>query len=61
MATKGVQVKDDEGQYIENAGDMRKLQRSRTTVKLYQALRRNLTPGDQIITEKRDALYYEGD
>ena len=61
VKAKGVQVKNDDGQYIENAGDMRKLQHSRTTVKLYSALRRNLNPGDQIITEKRDSLYYEGD
>ncbi len=61
VKAKGVQVKGNDGQYLENAGDMTKLQRSRTTVKLFSALRRNLTPGDEIIVEKRDSLFYEGD
>jgi hypothetical protein len=61
VKAKGVKVKDNAGQYIENAGDMTKLQYARTTVKLYSALRRNLTPGDEIIIEKRDSIFYEGD
>ena len=61
VKAKGVKVTDNAGQYIENAGDMTKLQHSRTTVKLFSALRRNLTPGDEIIIEKRDSIFYEGD
>ena len=61
VKAKGVKVKDNAGQYIENAGDMTKLQYARTTVKLYSALRRNLTPGDEIVIEKRDSIFYEGD
>ena len=61
VKAKGVKVKDNAGQYIENAGDMTKLQYARTTVKLFTAMRRNLTPGDEIIIEKRDSEFYEGD
>lgn len=61
VKAKGVKVKGNDGQYIENAGDMTKLQYARTTVKLYSALRRNLTPGDEIVIEKRDSIFYEGD
>ena len=61
VKAKGVKVTDNAGQFIENAGDMTKLQHSRTTVKLFSALRRNLTPGDEIVIEKRDSIFYEGD
>ena len=52
---------EDKGEYLDHAGDMRKLQRSRTTVKLFSALRRGLIPGTELITEKRDSIFYEGD
>ena len=61
VKAKGVQVKNDNGEYLDHAGDMRKLQRSRTTVKLFSALRRGLIPGTELITEKRDSIFYEGD
>ena len=61
VKAKGVQVKNDKGEYLDHAGDMRKLQRSRTTVKLFSALRRGLIPGTELITEKRDSIFYEGD
>ena len=61
VKAKGVRVKGNGSQYLENAGDMRKLQHSRTTVKLFTAMRRNLTPGDEIVVEKRDSKFYEGD
>ena len=61
VKAKGVQVRNDKGEYLEHAGDMRKLQRSRTTVKLFSALRRGLIPGTELITEKRDSIFYEGD
>ena len=48
-------------QIRDQARDMRKLQRSRTTVKLFSALRRGLIPGTELITEKRDSIFYEGD
>jgi hypothetical protein len=61
VKAKGVQVRNDNGEYLDHAGDMRKLQRSRTTVKLFSALRRGLIPGTELITEKRDSIFYEGD
>jgi len=61
VKAKGVQVRNDKGEYLDHAGDMRKLQQSRTTVKLFSALRRGLIPGTELITEKRDSIFYEGD
>jgi len=56
---KGIQVKDDQGNWMPNAGDLTKEQVHRTTVSLYEALRRNLEPGTEIITTKRSHRFWK--
>jgi len=56
---KGVQVKDDQGNWMPHAGDLTKEQVHRTTVSLYEALRRNLEPGTEIITTKRSHRFWK--
>ena len=55
---KGVRTKDSNGEWLEEAGDLTKLQHSFSTVKLATALRRNLTPGDLIIVPKKSKKWY---
>lgn len=57
---KGVTLKDHTGKWLENAGDLTKIQNSISTVKLYSALRRKLIPGEKIETEKISKRYYDG-
>ena len=55
---KGVRTKGDDGEWLPDAGDLRKLQHSFSTTKLATALRRNLTPGDLIIVPKKSKRWY---
>jgi len=55
---KGVITKDEDGNYLPDAGDLTKVQSHRTIVGLYEALRRGLEVGMPIITEKRSARFY---
>ena len=55
---KGVRTKGDDGEWLPDAGDLRKLQHSFSTTKLASALRRNLTPGDLIIVPKKSKRWY---
>jgi hypothetical protein len=55
---KGVITKDDDGNYLPEAGDLTKVQKHRTIVGLYEALRRGLDVGMPIITEKRSARFF---
>ena len=56
---KGVSVRGDDGEYLDNAGDLTKPQRHKTIVSLYEALRRGLDVGIPMITEKKSARYYQ--
>ena len=55
---KGVITKDEDGNYLPEAGDLTKVQQHRTIVGLYEALRRGLDVGMPIITEKRSARFF---
>ena len=55
---KGVITKNEDGSYLPEAGDLTKVQKHRTIVGLYEALRRGLDVGMPIITEKRSARFY---
>ena len=55
---KGVITKDEDGNYLPEAGDLTKVQKHRTIVGLYEALRRGLDVGMPIITEKRSARFF---
>ena len=55
---KGIMVRDDRGNYLPDAGDLTKVQTTRTTVSLYEGLRRNLEPGTEIVTEKKSSRFY---
>ena len=55
---KGVITKDEDGNYLPDAGDLTKVQKHRTIVGLYEALRRGLEVGMPIITEKRSARFF---
>ena len=55
---KGVITKDEDGNYLPDAGDLTKVQKHRTIVGLYEALRRGLDVGMPIITEKRSARFF---
>jgi len=56
---KGVRVKDDQGNWMPNAGDLTKPQVHRSVVSLYEGLRRNLEPGTEIITTKRSHRFWK--
>ena len=56
---KGVRTKGSDGKWLEEAGDLTKLQHSFSTVKLATALRRNLTPGDLIIVPKKSKKWFK--
>jgi len=55
---KGVLTRDDAGNFLPDAGDLTKIQRHRTIVSLYEALRRGLESGTPLITEKRSSRFY---
>ena len=57
---KGVRVRGDDGEFLPQAGDPTKVQISRSVVTLYEGLRRGLTPGTELITEKRSRRFYRG-
>jgi hypothetical protein len=56
---KGVQVKDDEGNWLPNAGDLSKKQTSRRVVSYYTALRHGLTAGSLHVVEKKSRRFYQ--
>jgi len=56
---KGVQVKDDDGNWLPNAGDLTKKQTSRRIVSYYTALRHGLTAGSLHIVEKKSRRFYK--
>jgi len=55
---KGVQVKDDEGNWLPNAGDLTKTQTSRRVVSYYTALRHGLTAGSLHVVEKKSRRFH---
>ena len=55
---KGVITKNEDGEYLAEAGDLTRIQKHRTIVGLYEALRRGLEVGMPIVTEKRSARFY---
>ena len=57
---KGVDIKDRHGNFLENAGDLRKPQISTTTTKLYTSLRRGLEPGVRQVTRKLSKRWHDG-
>jgi hypothetical protein len=56
---KGIRVKDDDGNFKPEAGDLTKVQTTRTVVSLYEGLRRGLEPGTELVTEKKSARFYQ--
>jgi hypothetical protein len=56
---KGVYTKDQDGNYLEDAGDLTKVQSNITIVGLYDALRRGLEVGTPLTIEKRSARFYQ--
>ena len=57
---KGATISDHKGNWLDNAGDLTKIQHSISTVKLYSSLRRKLIPGDKIVTPKMSKTWYNG-
>ena len=57
---KGATISDHKGNWLDNAGDLTKIQHSVSTVKLYSSLRRKLIPGDKIVTPKMSKTWYNG-
>ena len=55
---KGIMVRDDKGEYLPDAGDLTKIQTTRTTVSLYEGLRRDMEPGTEIVTQKKSSRFY---
>ena len=58
---KGMRIKDDDGNFLAQAGNLTMKQEMRTTVSLYEGLRRDMTPGDEMYVEKRSRRFYRGD
>jgi len=56
---KGVRVRDDDGNYLPQAGDLTKEQAHRVVVSLYEGLRRGLRPGTPLTIRKRSSRFYE--
>jgi hypothetical protein len=55
---KGMRIKDDNGNFLPQAGNLTMKQEMRTTVSLFDGLRRNAVPGDEMIVEKRSRRFY---
>lgn len=58
---KGMRIRDDDGNFLPQAGNLTMKQEMRTTVSLYEGLRRDMVPGDEMIVEKRSRRFYRGD
>jgi hypothetical protein len=56
---KGVRVRDDDGNYLPEAGDLTQEQTHRVVVSLYEGLRRGLRPGTPLTVKKRSRRFYK--
>jgi hypothetical protein len=56
---KGIKVYDEDGNFKPEAGDLTKVQTTKTVVSLYEGLRRGLEPGTELVTEKKSARFYQ--
>ena len=56
---KGVRVRDDDGNYLPEAGELTQEQTHRVVVSLYEGLRRGLRPGTPLTIKKRSSRFYE--
>jgi hypothetical protein len=54
---KGVRVRDEEGEWYEHAGDLTQPQITRSVLTLYDALRRGLEPGTELVGVKRSRRF----
>ena len=55
---KGVMVRDNDGNFMPNAGDLTKEQTHRIVVSLYEGLRRGLEPGTPLTMTKKSRRFY---
>ena len=55
---KGVRVRDDQGNFKPEAGDLTKAQTHRSVVSLYEGFRRGLEPGTELVTVKKSHRFY---
>jgi len=53
-----MRIKDDNGNFLPQAGNLTMKQEMRTTVSLFDGLRRNAVPGDEMVVEKRSRRFY---
>ena len=56
---KGIKVRNVDGSFKDDAGDLTKEQTHKTVLSFYDALRRGMQPGSELVTKKRSTRFFK--